>query len=164
VCFGWLLELFRDGLERLRGRLSQIDRDPQRDLLVAQWKKRREVHWPEHRIKAVLQDVLHVLNRQDNINGLFNRLKDDMRKELARHLGTPEGRERAIRAWLEEQLLYTYPPSFPLIRRDLIDRGVRRATVHECLKYLEDEYRKAPELTAERLLNLTVERYGGPGR
>lgn len=160
LCLGHLLDALRVGLVGLRDRLVQIEADSAREMLTAQWKDRREIEWPEHRMKAFLQQVLLDLNRQDNLNALFNRIREEMRKELVRHLGAPERREAAVRAWLEGQLTTTIRPPFPVTSRELIPRGVPRERMEECIRHLKAAYQRDPRLTSEGLIRLAVERYG----
>jgi hypothetical protein len=160
LCFGHLLDALRVGFLNLRDRLVQIESDPGREMLTAQWIERREIEWPEHRMKTLLQQVLLDLNRQDNLNALFNRIREDMRKEIARHLGAPDRREAAVRAWLEDLLTRVIRPPFPVTGRDLIPRGVPRERMEECIRHLQEVYHRDPGLTPEGLIRLALERFG----
>lgn len=159
LCVGLLLDAVRVGLVGLRDRLVQIESDRECELLTAQWKDRREIEWPDHRMKALLQRVVLDLNRQDNVNALFNRIREDMRKELARHLGAPDRREAAVRAWLEEQLTTVIRPPFPVTGKDLIPRGVPRERVEECIRCLKEAYQRDPCLTRDGLIRLALGRF-----
>ena len=117
-CAETLLQTLESALRLIRNRLEVLDVDPYREMLLEQWRERREVIWPEHRLKTFLRSVLNDLGRTDNAEALFNKLRKPMQDELSRLAGVAE-RERELRMWLEDELQNFLPPENARPRRGL---------------------------------------------
>jgi hypothetical protein len=158
TCIATLLRDVKDLISSLLDILRRIENDDLRDVLVVQWKQRRETTWPKHRFASIVADDLHLLGRIEGPNALSpeavtEKLLHRMQEQLR---VTAEGcdKEQKLRSWVEMVVSVDYPETVPISTKDLQRLGLPPGPAYrEIMKALQTEY-NSKKSSRESLLEM----------
>ena len=136
-----LLRDLRRFLTSLLTVLRAIDRDQYRDLLIAQWRERKESSWPKHKIDAVVSEVIATLNRADlKPAAVAEGLLSECQSQLA-VISDDLNRKACLVSWLEKTITERFPLRMPVSGDDLGRLGVTDGRrIGQILKTLRCEF------------------------
>jgi len=136
-----LKNLFSCILEILR----RIENDDLREILVEQWKQRRETTWPKHRFVTLVTEVLRLLGRVEGPNALApeavtEKLLSRLQEQL-RILVDGSDKEQRLRTWVERVIADDFPETMPISTRDLQLLGLQPGPAYkQIMELLQAEY------------------------